>query len=356
MFTNYPSIFTSTKGIEFTDGFFVKLPKEYRKISNKLIINSFYSDLIDTSPLSGQGSDPIGFDYYIYNGKIYIGLLLGLTKSKLSNDNRKKYPNNKFSLEYISNRIKQDFEIQNFETHIPIKLVTQNIHELRNLNFKISSSIDEILNFSDESDWEMKFDKADENIKKIYVGSRLTKFILDNLRLYSPNYIENLKPNLDRKFSIHRSVSKIVKIYSNDFKKQRIKIQLDGLCYRQISGDKELFEIIMMLLIENSIKYSIAVSSISPRVKINELTGDLVVISIQSYGNLIPDEEKKYLFTKEFRASIHKSKTSGTGMGLHNASKLIEIFGGKLSYRKEIIAEDNNLGWNCFEVTCEKVL
>lgn len=357
MISNYPYVTFSNNQVVFHDGSFLSLPSEYLRKKNHPLVSEFYKHLLSKNNEEvATGTDPIGFDFVIYQNLCNIGILLGLSHSSLSNNNRKKFPNHKFEKNYFINRVINDKKIQNFEEFIPVEIVTQNIHEIRNLNFKISSSIDEILNYSDDSEWEDKFDKADDNIKKIYVSSRLTKFILDNIRFYMPDYFEKLKPNYDKSFSIHKSVNKIVKIYRNDFKKRRSQIDFEGTTYKQIRGEKELFEIILMLLVENAIKYSRDINTIAPKVKIKEHGPDTVEISIQSYGTLIPNEDIPKLFSRGYRSTVHKLK-EGTGMGLHNASMLIKLFSGDIKYSKvSASVEDTKSGWNIFTIVCRETI
>lgn len=358
MTSNYPYAKLVNGEVVFFNGKFLSLPNEYTKASNKNILSDFYKNKLASNTVEMlKGTDPLGFDYVIYQNISNVGVLLGFKSNSLSNNNRKKYPSHKFDKEYFISRIVEDKKLSNFEEYIPVEIVTQNIHEIRNLNSKISSSIDAILDYATDNEWEDKFDAADENVKKIYVSSRLTKFILDNIKFYMPNYLESLKPNVERSFLIHKSVNKIVKIYSNDFKKKQSLIDFDGYSYRQINGDKELFEIVLMLLIENSIKYSRDASAICPKVKIKELNQRSVEITVHSFGSLIPDDEITKLFSRGYRSSIHKTR-DGTGMGLYNASKLISLFNGTLTYQKQISSGDktNELGWNIFVITCNDTI
>ncbi len=355
MTTNYPYALILNGFVSFHDGKLIKIPNEFKREKNKSIITPYYKNLLSKNIEELTiGTDPIGFDFVIYQNICNIGILINNSSSSLINNNKKKYPNHKFDKTYFIERVKEDKRIQNFEEFIPIEIATQNIHELRNLNGKISSSVDEILDYSSENEWEIKFDQADDNIKKIYVSSRLTKFILDNIKFYMPDYLDNLKPNTERKFSIHKSVNKISKIFSNDFKKNKITVPLEGNTFRQLQGDKELFEIVLMLLTENAIKYSRDANSIQPNIKIKE-NGQIVEIVVSSYGSLIPDEDIPKLFTKGYRSSVHKGIKDGTGMGLHNAFKIIKLFNGELTYANQPASQtDKTTGWNTFTLTCKK--
>ena len=351
MRSDYPYIEFLNDEIHFRDGNLISLPPEYLKPSNKELITKFYRQLV--SPEKSEpsyGVDPLGFNYISIGDLCTIGVLFDIDRSSLRRNHRKKYPGNVFEKKYIIAKIRSQKELLALENYIPIAIVTQNIHELRNINSKISASIDSLLNVSDDSEWEDLFEKANENVKKIYVASRLMKFILDNIRFYIPNYIENLKVDQTRAVELHRSLSKIVKIFRNDFKKRKSNISLSGSCFKKTRGDKEIFEIILMLLVENAIKYSNDPYSISPRVIIKDCES-FVQITISSFGKIIPVGEREKLFGRTFRSSVH-NKIDGTGMGLHNASKLLVHFNSTLEYHT---AEQDDMGWNNFIITCNNV-
>ncbi|MBX7153356.1 MAG: HAMP domain-containing histidine kinase [Bacteriodetes bacterium] len=358
-YSNYPYAQITNNNVTLYDGEMLKLPDAYRRQKDKVLIENFYKNLLLQNFNEIQfGTDPLGFDYIIYQNVCNVGLLLGLTNSTLASTNRKKYPFHKFDRNYIINRIKLDKKLQNLEEYIPVEMVTKNIHEIRNLNFTISNSVELLLSYADESEWESKFDRADENIKKIYVGARLTRFILDNIRFYMPDYIDNIKVDKERVFSIHKAVNKIVKIYLNNFKKNKSKIVFEGTTYKNLQGDKELFEIALMLLIENAQKYSRDPNTIPPKVIIKEISNNEVVVSVHSYGNIIPEHEVLNLYTRGFRSTAH-SKKEGTGMGLYNARGILKKFDAELEYHNHshsTMPDNTVIGWNIFDIKCKVIV
>jgi len=337
----------------YCSGLFVKLPNEYNHSACLKSFNPFYLErLQNTVDDVTLIADPLGFCSVHFKSLCYIGLIINGIEGVQAGRLKKKYPNNRFEKDYIIQRIRKEYSLLTFEEVIPIELVKQNLHEIRNLNSKISGVIDDVIGANTEIEWDEKFDKASENVKKIYVGSRLIKFLLDNIKFLSPNYFKTLTQNTERSFIVHRSVSKIVKIYSEDFKKKKANIVLEGNSFKKIFGDKELFEVVIMLLIENAIKYSIDVSSISPKVLIKEYFGYLI-IKISSFGTVIPEEERKGLFMKGFRSKLQTIK-EGTGMGLHNARELLRVFKSEIQYECDSIGNGPN-GWNHFSIKCNEI-
>lgn len=347
MKSDFPHIKVTNGLIVFVSGAIVQLPREYVRPNRAL--HDFYKDLLNKdSENMIMGVDPLGFHFIYLNNHCTVGLVIQ-AKSSLTRNNVKKYPDNRFQQSYIIERIKKERKLMTFEDFIPREFVTQNIHELRNLNAKISSNVDEILNSDTEEEWEDKFDRADENIKKIFVASRLIKFILDNIKFYIPDYIKTLTVDKTRTFRVHRSVSKIVKISRNDFKRAKVDTKLTGNTNRIMSGNREYFELILMLLVENAIKYSNDASTLAPVVHLEDID-NLTRVSIKSYGVIIPTQDRTKLFSKGFRSDVHKSLGEGTGMGLHNAHELAKLFNGSLTYVCEGVSQSagKEIGWNNF--------
>lgn len=351
---DFPHIEIINKKIHFVDGIIVKLPKEFKKIEFNKELVDFYGNILKGNIINTiTGTDPLGFDYVVINNFCYVGLIfLSKIKSK-HKDLKKKYPSNTFEKELIVSLLEKERKIACFEEVVPIQFVTSNIHEIRNLNAKISGYVDNMLFDNSQEDWDTAFDNADENIKKIFVGSRLIKFILDNVRFYRPNAIEELPINKNNSFVIHKSLKKMTKILSHDFKKSKIEIELKGKCHKTIYGSKEYFELVLMLLLENAIKYSKDSSTFKPYVEIKETNGT-VLIDFYSWGDVIPENERQKLFSSGFRSSVHKNTREGLGMGLHHASKLLNHYNCTIKYttKKQNI---ETYGWNIFTIECAEV-
>ncbi|MDN5200885.1 sensor histidine kinase [Fulvivirgaceae bacterium BMA10] len=351
MISDFPFAKFENSSVEFYDGQAVKLPKEYRRKSNFSLLHNFYSNLLLNKPVEIEiGEDPLGFHFFQYDYICIIGIVCQTQRRSKFNSLKKKYPLNQFSTEFLKHRIIEEHKLANHKEHIPINVVSQNLHEIRGLNAKVTSNVDVLLNFEDEATWEDKFDSANVNLKKIYVASRLTKFILDNTKFYDPDFWDTLELNKERFFVIHRCVNKIVKIYRNDFKLEKPDLEFTGNSYRKLAGDKEYFEVLIKILVENAYKYS-PYKKLGPKIKIVE-NDKRVNIEAHSYGQIIPNEDRQHIFTKGFRSSVNKGKAEGTGMGLHNAKRLVEKFGGSIQYECNPIKseQDIELGWNIFKL------
>jgi two-component system sensor histidine kinase ArlS len=359
MIYTFPSVNLLEENLVFENGKYSALPSCYRKESNLTVLTDFYRKLlVETKgccePVFGQ--DPLGFEYIILDYICYVGLLFISQKTSKKNNNRKKYPENKFPKDYIISRIKEEYDTLNLNKYIPVKNFTQSIHELRGLNSKISGHIDKLMKFSSEEEWERQFETADENLKKIYVGIRLIKFLLDNIRFFNPQNIANLSVDKSFSFIIHRSINKIVKIYRNDFTADKAEIEFTGISYRKLDGEKEYFEILIKILIENALKFSTD-KRIGPKIWIKEIDKKRIQIGIDSYGRLIPFEERDDIFTRGYRSEVHRG-VKGTGMGLFIAKNLADFYSINIVYIGEEVSEDKSikLGWNKFILTCNETI
>lgn len=350
MINDFPTISLQKNEFITADGDFIKVPMGYKQ--HKHQIAAFYRKVF----LKGEnhevlfGTDALGFNYVYYNKLCYIGLIVSDDKKlSVTAKTKAQYAGHQFSKTYLENHIKKELKFRNYEEFVPIEIVTKNIHELRNLNSKISSHIDSLLNVENENEWETKFENSNPDVKKIYVGSRLTKFILDNLKFYNPNYLESLKIDYTKDFVAHKSVLKIVKIFQNNFKRKKSNISFTGSSHRHLHGEKEYFEILLMLLIENAIKYSTDIERLPPKVSIKE-SEFTIDIKISSWGAIVKEDEREKIFHSGFRATHQHQKALGTGMGLYNAKKLAKIFNATIVYEPEKTHKQS--GWNDFYLIC----
>jgi two-component system sensor histidine kinase ArlS len=352
---NYPSAYIIDGNLKVVDGEHCNLPSEYRKNKNLKLIDDFYKKILSTSEKTKKvliGTDPLGFDYMILDYICYIGLIFIPQRDSKKNNNKKKFPENKFPKEYLERRINEEYNHRNLNRYIPIDVFSQSLHELRGLNSKISGQIENLMELTEEDSWIDRFEESSQELKKIYVGTRLTKFLLDNTRFYNPQYLETL--NLDKTFNffIHKSVFKLVKIYENSFEADRTELSFTGNTYRKLSGEREFFEIIIKILIENGIKYSTD-KRIGPKITIANLGSRKVEIKVSSFGRIVPEEERQNIFKRGYRSNIHKS-IRGTGIGLYIAKNLCKLYSISLTYEVESsnLSGGANIGWNCFKLVC----
>ena len=96
----------------------------------------------------------------------------------------------------------------------------------------------------------------------------------------------------------------------------------------QVLIDGEKMRAVLQNLLENAIKYTPE----GGRIEMDfQVVGDFVQMSIKDGGIGIPDEDKKNIFRRFFRAkNAIKVETDGSGLGLFIAKGIIEKHGGKI--------------------------
>jgi len=96
--------------------------------------------------------------------------------------------------------------------------------------------------------------------------------------------------------------------------------------------DLSLLRNVIINLVSNAIKFSSENSQIEVLGEVNDKN---ILISVQDEGMGIPDDDKKHLFERFFRAK-NVTNIQGTGLGLHIVSKYVELMNGKIEVVSEL--------------------
>ena len=92
--------------------------------------------------------------------------------------------------------------------------------------------------------------------------------------------------------------------------------------------DKASLRIILLNLVDNSIKYSEGVAKIKVAAS---STGDKTLFSVEDEGIGIETHEQKHVFDKFYRVgSAYRQTSQGYGIGLYHVQKLVERNGGSI--------------------------
>jgi signal transduction histidine kinase len=109
--------------------------------------------------------------------------------------------------------------------------------------------------------------------------------------------------------------------------KIKINSRIENL---EIHGDKKSLTELLVILLDNAIKYGKQNSS----VKINTLKEDgKVIISVSDNGIGIDEKDLPHIFDRFYRAEKSRSKenVSGYGLGLSIAKKIVELHNGLIT-------------------------
>jgi signal transduction histidine kinase len=96
--------------------------------------------------------------------------------------------------------------------------------------------------------------------------------------------------------------------------------------------DLSLLRNVMINLLSNAIKFSFENSVIDILSEVNE---NHILISVRDHGLGIPEEDRKHLFERFFRAQ-NVTNIQGTGLGLHIVSKYVELMHGEIEVVSEL--------------------
>ncbi|HEV2580474.1 MAG TPA: MASE1 domain-containing protein [Ktedonobacteraceae bacterium] len=105
-------------------------------------------------------------------------------------------------------------------------------------------------------------------------------------------------------------------------------ISIEGRAQREVVGDRERLEQVLINLISNAIKYSPQAEKVI--VRLTHLSNSLT-ISVQDFGIGIPMTHQKKVFERFYRVYNDKDRTyPGLGIGLYIAYQIIEQHHGKM--------------------------
>jgi PAS domain S-box-containing protein len=100
----------------------------------------------------------------------------------------------------------------------------------------------------------------------------------------------------------------------------------------QVYLDLSLLRNVLINLMSNAIKFSPENSLIQI---VSEVDENSILISVRDTGIGIPEEDKKHLFERFFRAN-NVTNIQGTGLGLHIVSKYVELMNGRINVESEL--------------------
>jgi two-component system sensor histidine kinase VicK len=122
----------------------------------------------------------------------------------------------------------------------------------------------------------------------------------------------------------------VIETLEEEIKRKRLKLEFKKPKTKlpQVAVDAEKMELVIQNLLSNAIKYTPA----GGRVTIS-LKGSIkeIEVSVTDTGIGIPEDQKKRVFTKFFRAAnAIRAETEGTGLGLFIVKNIIKAHQGKI--------------------------
>lgn len=161
-------------------------------------------------------------------------------------------------------------------------------------------------------------------------NERMIKLINNLLNV---SRIEEGEIKLNKEYvNLGNFVSSIVKEVSSYAEANNVKIKTD-IQDKDLGArmDKQYMGIVVSNFLDNAIRYIKDSGDVVVRVK---KKGGMARVSVKDNGVGIPEEEKKNIFQKFFRAkNILRHRTEGSGIGLYLSKAFIELHKGKVGFK-----------------------
>ena len=117
---------------------------------------------------------------------------------------------------------------------------------------------------------------------------------------------------------------------------------------KQIRIHREYFKMIMKVLLENAVKYSINSNVVKICILDESSYKHKVAVKVTNWGVYIPEAERERIFERYYRARNVRN-ISGLGIGLHIINKIIRMYNGS------IIVESEPSGETSFTIVLPEV-
>jgi signal transduction histidine kinase len=155
-------------------------------------------------------------------------------------------------------------------------------------------------------------------------SERLHKLSADLLQLSALDSSEIVKQT--KAFRLDEQIKRIILLMQRDWERKNIEMIVD-VDETDYAGKEELIYLVWLNLISNAIKYT----EPGGKIEIRLINGKNIVFKIKDSGIGIKDEIKDKIFDEFFIGD--KSRNQGSsGLGLSITKKIIEKFGGNLSF------------------------
>lgn len=169
-------------------------------------------------------------------------------------------------------------------------------------------------------------DKSEDISLTINETRRLTKLVKE-LMILATDDSNELQTKKELK-NIDELIKEIATPYMEYANMQGKKLTLELNCNKQINIDASKISQLMVILLDNAIKYT----KEGENIKIVTVCKDgKCAIEVIDEGIGISDEQKKHIFERFFRADKARTReTGGTGLGLAIAQTIVKAHGGTI--------------------------
>ncbi len=159
--------------------------------------------------------------------------------------------------------------------------------------------------------------------------NRLERIVKDFLQFARPS-----EPQL-AVVPVEQALCEVQKLMEPQLKKSKIKLALDGVAPAHIRIDPAQIKQVLINLIQNAADSigkdgSITLRARLDQKRLSDVQTEVVILEVTDTGKGIPPDVEKRLFDPFFT-----TKTSGTGLGLPIAARIVEKHQGALQYQTQ---------------------
>lgn len=200
-------------------------------------------------------------------------------------------------------------------------------HELRTPLSILLTSVDAVQ--SDETNTLSLFSTQVLNDMKSEV-KRMTKIVSDLLTLARADAgVSNV---LKEKFNLYMISEQLIRSFQSAANDKGLELLLDCPPNIDIVADKERINQLLLILVDNSIKYTSPGGRVNLIIKLISGAKQSVSIIVEDTGVGILEKQKNLIFERFYRVDKSRSKDEGgTGLGLSIAKWIVEAHGGTIN-------------------------
>jgi|GEM_PF-928557 len=224
--------------------------------------------------------------------------------------------------------------------------ITQTNHQLAQVNqvknklFSIIAhdlrgpigSLNQVLKLLKED--RLSIDDFKNILNTLQTQSENTEDLVENLLFWARNQMEGIQPK-PKEINLENITLEVFELYRATAAQKDIDLHLQSTSLIQVYADPEMLKLVIRNLINNAIKYSHKDSQIIVKLE-NDMSADMVIMSIKDDGIGIPVELKEHLFSVDIQSRRGTNQEKGTGLGLMLVKDFVEAMGGELSVQSEV--------------------
>lgn len=193
-----------------------------------------------------------------------------------------------------------------------------------------------------------KIERADPPLKSLLKSVNLL-----NSRLNMASIVTNpeaAKHGQPRRTPVYKIFHRMVRLFEEEGQRHKVTLRMAGSSHAA-PWLFDSFETIPLVLVDNGIKYSERDRDVVVRIEDIAGSSDACVVSVESWGGVVPEEHRSSLFERGFRAPQAKSKaSSGSGLGLYIAKIVAEANSCGIKYSVQEVDQSGKTGINVFTV------